>query len=142
MNDLPPQLDQNSAGGGVSSVDASPLAAAGEFRLQPIQHPSREEFLREVEPLPPLPTLDAPVREKFQFTVFDMMIVMFGIAVGLAGGTWMPSDIFAAILGLVTLIGLTLVHFCPPESHLSKLLWGTLVLAYVVAVGAAVFKGN
>jgi hypothetical protein len=60
----------------------------------------------------------------------------------LAGGTWMPSDIFAAILGLVTLLGLVLIHFFPPESHFARLVWGTLVLAYIVAVGAAIFKGN
>ena len=146
MNDLSLQHEQKSAVGGVyprdAPLEANPLAIAEEFRLQPVQSPSREELLREAEPLPPLPTLSAPVQERFQFSVFDLMVVMVGIAAGLAGGTWMPSDIFAALLGLATLIGLALVHFVPPESHLSKLLWGTLVLAYIVAVGAAVFKGN
>ena len=113
-----------------------------EFRLRPLDCLSREERLHEFEPPSPLPVVTIPAATPFQFTVFDMMIVMIGVAGGLAGGTWMPSDIFAAILGLVTLLGLALIHFFPPESHLARLLWGTLVLAYIVAVGAAIFKGN
>ena len=113
-----------------------------QFRLRPTDCPSREEKLQEFEPFPPLPTVPIPVAPPFQFTVFDLMIVMIGVAGGLAGGTWMPSDIFAAILGMVTLLGLALIHFFPPESHFARLMWGTLVLAYVIAVGAAIFKGN
>jgi hypothetical protein len=112
------------------------------IRLRPTDCPSREEQMREFEPLPPLPAVPIPATPAFQFTVFDLMIVMVGVAGGLAGGTWMPPDIFAALLGLVTLLGLALLHFVPPESHFARLMWGTLVLAYFVAVGAAVFKGN
>ena len=118
------------------------LEASDQIRLRPLDCPSREEKLREFEPFPPLPVVPIPVAPPFQFTVFDIMIVMIGVAGGLAGGTWMPSDIFAAILGLVTLLGLALIHFFPPESHFARLMWGTLVLAYIVAVGAAIFKGN
>ncbi len=113
-----------------------------EFRLRPPDCPWREEKLLEFDRFPPLPAVPLPAAPTFQFTVFDLMIVMVGVAGGLAGGTWMPSDIFAALLGLVTLIGLALIHFFPPESHFAKLMWGTLVLAYVTAVGAAIFKGN
>ena len=113
-----------------------------QFRLRPPDCPSREDKLHEFEPLPQLPAIPVPTAAPFQFTVFDLMIVMIGVAGGLAGGTWMPSDIFAALLGLVTLFGLALVHFFPPESHFARLMWGTLVLAYVIAVGAAIFKGN
>jgi hypothetical protein len=113
-----------------------------EFRLRPSDCPSREEQLLKFEPFPPLPTVPIPTAPTFQFTVFDLMIVMVGVAGGLAGGTWMPSDIFAAILGLVTLLGLALIHFFPPESHFAWLMWRTLILAYLVAVGAALFKGN
>lgn len=116
--------------------------AEGRFRLRPTDCPSREEKLLEFEPPQPLPVVAIPASTPFQFTVFDMMIVMIGVAGGLAGGTWMPSDIFAAILGLVTLLGLALIHFFPPESHFARLMWGTLVLAYIVAVGGAIFKGN
>ncbi len=113
-----------------------------QFRLRPPDCPSREEQLQEFEPLPALPAISIPAAPPFQFTVFDLMILMIGVAGGLAGGTWMPSNIFAVILGLVTLLGLVLVHFFPPESHFARLMWGTLVLAYVIAVGAAIFKGN
>jgi len=120
-----------------------PEAETGDqFRLRPLDCLSREERLHELEPPPPLPAVTIPAATPFQFTVFDVMVVMIGVAGGLAGGTWMPSDIFAAILGLVTLLGLALIHFFPPESHFARLLWGTLVLAYIVAVGAAIFKGN
>src|SRR5262245_29430994 len=112
-----------------------------DFRLRLPDCPSREEKLHELEPLPLLSSAPAAV-PAFQFSVFDLMIVMVGIAGGLAGGTWMPSDVFAALLGLVTLVGLALIHFVPPESHFARLMWGTLVLSYVVAVGAAIFKGK
>jgi hypothetical protein len=113
-----------------------------EFRLKQPDCPSRQEKLQEFDPLPSLPAVPAAAAPAFQYSVFDLMIVMVGIAGGLAGGTWMPSDVFAALLGLVTLVGLALIHFVPPESHFARLLWGTLVLSYVVAVGAAIFKGK
>ena len=91
----------------------------------------------------PPPKLEPPPPERPgrpQFSVGDVMIVMVGVAVGLAGGTWMPPDIFAAVLGLLTLVGLLLVHLYPPETHLAKLIWASLVLAYVMAVFAALLK--
>lgn len=127
----------------MSDQPTKPKVEKGEdFRLRLPDCPSRQEKLQELEPFPPLPAVPVPVAPAFQFSVFDLMIVMVGIAGGLAGGTWMPSDLFAALLGLVTLIGLALIHFIPPESHFARLLWGTLVLSYVVAVGAAIFKGT
>ncbi|MFN0020867.1 MAG: hypothetical protein ACKVP0_21620 [Pirellulaceae bacterium] len=127
MNEQPPRPDDE----------------AGEpFRLRPLDCNSRQEKLHELEPLPALTVAPIPAAPPFQFTVFDLMIVMIGVAGGLAGGTWMPADIFAAILGLVTLLGLVLVHFFPPESHFARLVWGTLVLSYVIAVAAAIVNGN
>ena len=77
-----------------------------------------------------------------QFRISDLLIVMVGAAVGLAGGTWIPADIFAALLGLVTLIGLLIVHLIPPRSHTGKVIWATVVLAYVTAVSAALVKAT
>jgi hypothetical protein len=75
-----------------------------------------------------------------QFRISDLLILMIGAAVGLAGGTWGPADLFAAILGLITLIGLLFVHLFPPRSRTGKLVWATVVLAYVMAVAAALVK--
>src|SRR4051812_11111024 len=136
------QSDPFIAAGGCSPSKGLLQQADAEFRPRPSEGPSREEILREFDPPPPLPIATIPVAAPFQFSVFDLMIVMIGVAAGLAGGTWMPSDIFAALLGLVTLFGLALAHFFSPESHLAKSLGGTLVLAYIVAVAAAIFKGN
>jgi len=69
-----------------------------------------------------------------------LLIVMVGAAVGLAGGTWVPADLFAAILGLVTLVGLLVVHLVPPRTRLGKVIWTTIVLAYVIAVIVALVK--
>ncbi|MDX1944769.1 MAG: hypothetical protein SFU86_05120 [Pirellulaceae bacterium] len=113
---------------------------ADEFPLRPLDCPSREQWSARLEPPPQpvLPPAEPPRRP--QFSVGEVMIVMVGVAVGLAGGTWMPADIFAASLGLVTLFGLLVVHMHPPESRLAKLIWATLVLAYVMAVFAALLK--
>ena len=105
----------------------------------PPEGPSREELERQfAEPL----RLESPVRVPRwpQFTIADMMILMVGVAVGLSGGSWLPTDVFAAALGIVTLAGLLVVNFYPPETRLAKLLWGTLVLAYVLAVLAALLR--
>ncbi len=115
-------------------------ASNDDFDVRVPEGPSREELSRRLEPAPGLPPPPVAVAARPQFGVGDLMVVMVGVAAGLAGGTWMPPDLFAAVLGLVTLFGLLAVHLSPPESHLGKLLWGTLVLAYVVAVIAALCR--
>jgi hypothetical protein len=122
-----------------TSNEHEPQGGEDELRLAPPEGMSREELEQQLaEPLK-LGEPEPPKRGP-QFTVSDVMILMVGVAAGLAGGSWMPSDYFAAVLGLVTLLGLLIVSWHPPESHLGKLIWGTLVLAYVIAVLAAVFR--
>jgi hypothetical protein len=75
-----------------------------------------------------------------QFSLGDVMILMVGVAVGLAGGSWMPNDAFAAILGLVTLLGLVAVSWYPPQTHLGRIVWAALVTAYFMAVLAAIAR--
>ena len=107
--------------------------------LLPPDCPSREQLERHFAP--PLrlePEVQMPRWP--QFSIADMMILTVGVAVGLAGGSWLPTDVFAAALGIITLLGLLVVNFHPPESRVAKLLWGTLVLAYVIAVMAALLR--
>ena len=114
--------------------DSEPIA------LQPPDCPSRDDWARHLnrppEPEPPPP----PPPRWPQFSLSDLLILTVGIAAGLAGGSWMPTDVFAAILGLITLVGLLVVSWQPPETHLGKLIWATVVISYIVAVGAAIFR--
>ena len=141
-NDLPPEAPTGTQ---------SAVRRAGRPARRRSDSRGRPEALAPREPLPPAAArqIDPPVEfvlpppepaGRSQFSIGDVMIVMIGVAVGLAGGTWMPADVFAAVLGLVTLVGLFLVHVYPPESHLGKLLWATLVLAYIMAVFAALLR--
>ena len=108
--------------------------------LQPPDCPSHDDWSRhlnrpsEPEPLPP------PAPRWPQFSLSDIMILTIGVAAGLAGGSWMPTDVFAAVLGLATLVGLLVVSWQPPETHLGKVIWATMVISYMVAVGAAIFR--
>jgi hypothetical protein len=87
----------------------------------------------------PMPVVPAALHRP-QFGVRDVMVLSVGVAAGLAGGRWIAPDHFAVIVGLVTLLGLLTVHVYPPRSQWGKLLWGTLVAAYVVAVGMALCR--
>jgi hypothetical protein len=113
---------------------------AEELRILPAEGPSREELSRQIEPPPPLDLRPAETRRPTQWSISDLLIVTTGLAVSFAGGTWMPPEVFAAVLGLVTMIGLLVVHLHPPESRLAKLVWGTLVLSYIIAVVTAVVR--
>ena len=114
---------------------------ADELRLLPPDCPSSDQFRQHFEKLDAAEPEPAPaVPPRFQFSLVDLMIVTAGVGLGLAGGTWMPADYFAGIMGLLILGGLILVHFYPLESHGAKLAWGTFILAYFVALLAAVFR--
>jgi hypothetical protein len=75
-----------------------------------------------------------------RFGITDLLVVTSGVAIGLAGGTWMPADFFAAILGLATLLGLLVVHLFPPQTRLGRLLWAALVTGYITAVFVALIR--
>jgi hypothetical protein len=108
--------------------------------LRPPDCPSREELERGFREPVQLPAPEPVQQPPLQFSVRDLMILMVGVAAGLAGGTWMPTDVFAAILGLATLAGLLLVSWRPPETHLGKMIWASFVVAYFLAVLVAVFR--
>ncbi len=114
--------------------------APDDVRLLPPEGRSSEEMAQLLDPPAPFQPPPNEPAARPQFSVGDVLIVMVGVAVGLAGGTWMRPDHFAAIMGLVTLLGLLAVHLYPPETHFGKLIWATIVLAYVMAVLTALLK--
>jgi hypothetical protein len=114
-------------------------AERDEFALRPPDGPGRQRIEQFLDP-PVIPPDAPPKPSEYQFRLTDILIVTTGVGLGLAGGSWMPRDIFAAVLGLFTLIGLMLVHIYPPQSRLGKVIWGTLVLAYFIAVAAAILR--
>jgi hypothetical protein len=75
-----------------------------------------------------------------RFSIAFLMFAMVGIGIGLAGGTWMSADLFAAILGLATLCGLLVVHLFPPRKPPGQLIWAALVMGYITAVLTALIK--
>jgi hypothetical protein len=75
-----------------------------------------------------------------RYSIADLLIVMVGAGIGMAGGTWMPADLFAAIVGLMTLVGLLVVHLFPPRKTIAKMLWSALVCGYIAAVCTALLK--
>ena len=111
-----------------------------QFHLQPPEGHSRHELSQLIDPPPDNRPPPPEPAARPQFSLMDLLILMIGVGAGLAGGTWMRSDLFAAVMGLVTLLGLLMVHVYPPETHVGKLVWATIVLAYVTAVLAALFR--
>lgn len=110
-----------------------------DLKLAPPDCPSADDWQRALSPPPKLPEPE-PTPPRRQYSIGELMILMVGVAAGLAGGSWMPTDIYAATLGLLTLVGLLVVSWSPPDTRLGKLIWATLVLAYVISVFAAVFR--
>lgn len=127
-------------------VEPEPIVArivegqADELRLLPPDCPSSDQFRQRFEKSDAVEPAPVPPPARYQFSLVDLMIVTAGVGLGLAGGTWMPADYFAGIMGLLILGGLILVHFYPLESHGAKLAWGTFILAYFVALLAAIFR--
>jgi hypothetical protein len=115
------------------------MSDGDEFRLAPPDCPSREDWQRKLAP-PIAIQPPAKPNEWPRFGITDLLVVTGGAAIGLAGGTWMPADFFAAILGLATLLALLVVHLFPPQTRLGKLLWAALVTGYVTAVLVALIR--
>ncbi len=109
-----------------------------ELRLALPDCPSRDEFVQQAFPPEPQPVDQPPAPpSRFRFSVLDLMVVTAGISVGLAGGTWMPPQVFALCMGLLTVGGLIVVEMYPPESRSGWLAWIAVVLAYLAAWLAA-----
>src|SRR4029450_13516711 len=91
------------AGEEVANQQGSRMAdSPDDFRLLPPEGHSREELSDLLEPRVPYQPPPAPAAARPQFSVGDVLIVMVGVAVGLAGGTWVRAGPFPAAMGLAT----------------------------------------
>lgn len=111
-----------------------------EFVLRPIENPSREQFERKLEPISVDASPPVAAAKPIRFSLADMMLVTVGIAVGSAGGNWVPADVFAGLLGVAAVTAVLLVQCYPPESHFARVSWLAMGLAYAVALAVAIFK--
>ena len=134
----PAQPDQPAAAH-LAAAAPAPLRP-GDFRLLPPEGKTPEELLGPA-PAPKLPEAEGEaVRPPFQFSIGELMLITVGVSLGAAGYHWFPVDIYAAILGLCTLVGLMVVSHYPPQSRGVKIIWAMLIAAYAASVAIAVFK--
>ena len=106
------------------------LAAADPVEEVDTQDSSGERLRLLLEQTPEKP-------EPFRFHIADLLIVSAGVSFGFAGGTWIRSDVFSLILGLIMLAGIVRVSLHPLESHRAAVWWVTLCLSYVASIIAA-----
>lgn len=119
---------------------ASESAGDDELLLRPPECPSSADFRRRFERTELPPTDVPPPDPRFQFSLVELMVITLGVAVGLAGGTWMPPSMFAGVMSILAMAGLLAIHFYPPESRSGWLVWATVFLAYFVAVVVAIMR--
>lgn len=102
--------------------------------------PSREAWDRRLASPLKIESPPPPPSEWPRFSIIDLLVVMVGVAIGLAGGTWTRPDFYAGILGLVTLVGLIVVHLLPPRTPLARRLWAAVIGGYIAAVFVALIR--
>ena len=123
----------------LESLPLPPRKWSRELNLLPVDGKTPEELSQ--RPKYFLKATHEPEVEKpYQFSLAELMLITTGVALGAAGGRWFPSDVYAALMGLVTVVGLLVVTLHPPQSRWAKIVWGMLIAAYAVAVFVAILK--
>src|SRR5689334_7705976 len=97
-----------------------------DFLLRPPECRSREELERELADPIVLPNPPPPAAP-FQFSIGDVMLLMVGVSVGVAGGSWMPARTFGFALGLMTILVLIAFTLHPPQSRTARLVLTTVL---------------
>jgi hypothetical protein len=110
-----------------------------DFTLRPLECRSREELERELADPILLPEAPPPPRP-WQFSIGDVMFLMVGGSIGLAGGSTLWGHAFEFALGLVTLSLLVIFQFHPPQTHAGRLVLTAVLIAYFSALLAAAIR--
>lgn len=76
----------------------------------------------------------------YQFRIRDLLLMMFVVAVGLSGGTWVHPAVFALMLGASSLVAPALLTRVKMHPRNVELVWGALLLAYLIAAVVAVAR--
>jgi hypothetical protein len=122
-----------------------------EFSLAPVDCRSREEIERQLwgRQEPKLPLADSEKEEirrrqrpRPRFALWELIAVTTAVAVGLSGAMWMPAAVFAGAAGLVMLATIVWIILRPPQSRAMNLVWGLVVLIYVLAAAGAVWRSG
>ena len=117
-----------------------PASIDDEYQIsEPAESPSTHGFRDASEKSSPERLLPGG-ENKFRCSIADLMILTFGISLGMAGGTWIHPGLFSLLLGLIMLGGLAIYNIDPPETHRMKIAWASLLAGYISSVIAAMIK--
>ena len=117
-----------------------PPESLDDVRLQPAADLPPSDLLRRAEYWLNLALLRAPRRERFQFHIADLMLMTVAVSIGIAGGLWVPGVLFAAVLGVLTLVGMALDMVFEISDRRFNVFWLACIVAYLVASLAATFR--
>jgi len=130
--------------------DSALLDEAGEeiteFHLAPPEGKSRSDLEWELVEPEVMRQRDDPRqalhvrRGWFQFSLGGMCLLMTALALGMAGASHLSAELFAGVVGGVTVLGLILIHVYQVEGSLRWRLMLSLTALYLGAAIAAAFK--
>jgi len=84
---------------------------------------------------------EGPPEEPFQFRISDLLFLMFGVALGLSGGTWIPAGMFALIVGILALAAPFVLEIYEFDQRDIRVAWTTLIISYWLALVVATLRG-
>jgi hypothetical protein len=123
-----------------SSGDKS-SPASDEFSIAPAEGLSENERMFRSRFYPPVDE-PVPTAAPWQFSIRDMMVITFFVAVGLGGGTMVPADMFAGFIGLLLAGGLIFRLFIPIENRWLDWLFCGVAVVYGCALLRVIVMGG
>lgn len=124
------------------------MTSENEFRLLEPEGQTPEEVIGDKRgfklPLPDQDRVELESRlQRRQFrriSLAEMMIVTTAVCLIFAASTWIPLEIFSAILGVTVVIAATVAKLIKFNSRTTFLVLSTLFVGYLVSVVAALAK--